>query len=245
MLIPAIDILNGQVVRLSKGSFSEVTDYDLDPVTHLRYLRDNGAQFVHLVDLDGAKNPANRQLALIEKLLQVEGVQIQIGGGVRSEADISALVEAGVNRVVVGTAAVSNYESFATWVNMFGSEKLCVALDVATSDDGKREVAVNGWQESSGVELQEAIEVLVEVGMTNALCTDISRDGMMVGPNAALYKDLATNYPNIRWQASGGVSCLEDLTAFRSLDLEGVIVGKAILSGAIDLKEGLRCLQSE
>lgn len=180
MIIPALDLIDGTVVRLHQGDYGQQRDYGSDPLPRLQAYAAQGAKVLHLVDLTGAKDPAKRQIPLLKSLVAGVNVPVQVGGGVRTEADVAALLEAGVARVVVGSTAVKSPEEVKGWFKRFGPERLVLALDVRIDADGNKQVAVSGWQENSGVTLEELVESYLPVGLQHVLCTDISRDGQVV-----------------------------------------------------------------
>ncbi|MBY6185300.1 1-(5-phosphoribosyl)-5-[(5-phosphoribosylamino)methylideneamino]imidazole-4-carboxamide isomerase [Marinobacter hydrocarbonoclasticus] len=244
MIIPAIDLIDGKVVRLEKGDFNAVTEFAYDPLAQLTAYQNAGSALLHLVDLDGAKDPANRQLATIEALVKNLNAPIQVGGGVRSEADLTSLLAIGVARVVIGSLSVSQPQRVAGWLRQYGADRITVALDVRLDERGEPEVLTHGWQKGSGKALSEVIAPLLEAGLTDVLCTDVDRDGMLTGPNVALYRNLVTTYPTVRWQASGGIAELADLSALKAINIGGIIIGKALLAGRFTIEEALACWQN-
>ncbi|MEC7211389.1 MAG: 1-(5-phosphoribosyl)-5-[(5-phosphoribosylamino)methylideneamino]imidazole-4-carboxamide isomerase [Pseudomonadota bacterium] len=235
MIYPAIDLIAGEVVRLHKGDFDQKTTYGTDPVAVARAYAEAGASWLHLVDLDGAKDPAQRQTALIGRIIAGSGLKVQTGGGIRSRADLKALLDAGASRVVIGSLAVREPDLVRQMFLDFGAESICLAADVIRRD-GAFLVAVSGWQEASSLKLSDFIAGFADVGLRHVLCTDIDRDGTMTGPNAGLYAEMKAEFPNIQLQASGGVKGIEDLDG---LSTDGVIIGRAIYEGAVDLKAAL------
>ena len=244
MIIPAVDLINGQVVRLAQGDFAAVTTFDQDPLTQLQAYEKAGSQLLHLVDLDGARDPACRQLKTLERLVSGLSAPVQVGGGVRSRQDVQALLDAGVARVVVGSLAVTDPALVAGWLEHFGADRLTVALDVRLNRQYEPEVVMQGWQQGSGQQLDAVIAPLLSAGLAHVLCTDIARDGMLTGPNIVLYHWLTKRYPGLVWQASGGVASLKDLWALRHLKIGGVIIGKALLEGRFTMEEALACWQN-
>ncbi|HBI09382.1 MAG TPA: 1-(5-phosphoribosyl)-5-((5-phosphoribosylamino)methylideneamino)imidazole-4-carboxamide isomerase, partial [Franconibacter pulveris] len=187
MIIPALDLIDGKVVRLHQGDYGQQRDYGSDPLPRLQDYAAQGAQVLHLVDLTGAKDPAKRQIPLLQKLLAGVSVPVQVGGGVRTEDDVAALLQAGASRVVVGSTAVKSPETVQQWFKRFGADALVLALDVRIDEAGRKQVAVSGWQENSGVTLEALVESYLPFGLKHVLCTDISRDGTLSGSNVALY----------------------------------------------------------
>ena len=241
IVYPAIDILDGKVVRLDKGAFDAVTVYDSDPARVASACRAEGAEWVHVVDLSGARDGQQRQIAQTRNVCE-KGVRVQAGGGVRTEHDVEGLFLAGVDRVVIGSLAVSRPELVSRWIQKYGREKICLAFDVRLVGRSYRP-ALKGWTDTATVDLFDTIDLHIDAGLKHALVTDISRDGMLSGPNLELYADLVARYPQISWQASGGISSLEDLRAIERLGLSGVITGKALYEGRFTVSEALSCWQ--
>lgn len=235
IIYPAIDLIAGEVVRLHKGDFAQKKTYGTDPVAVARAYADAGASWLHLVDLDGAKDPANRQTGLIGQIIAGSGLKVQTGGGIRSRGDVEALLDAGASRVVIGSLAVREPDLVRRMFVDFGAEAICLAADVIRQD-GAFMIAVSGWQEASNLPLADFINGFADVGLRHVLCTDIDRDGTMTGPNVGLYAEMKAEFPDIQLQASGGVKGIEDLDG---LTTDGVIIGRAIYEGAIDLKAAL------
>lgn len=239
IIYPAIDLRGGRVVRLTEGDFNREKSYGDDPVAVARGFAAAGATWLHVVDLDGARDPARRQTALVERLARESGLRVQTGGGIREEAQIAALLDAGAARVIVGSVAVKNPPLVREWLARFGFERIVLAPDVRIDADGTPRVAAAGWQESTGVALNELLAGYLSSRLAHVLCTDISRDGKLTGPNAALYSSLVQRFPALQIQASGGVSSLDDLRALRATGAAGAIVGRALYEGKFTLKEAL------
>ncbi|QIZ76754.1 1-(5-phosphoribosyl)-5-[(5-phosphoribosylamino)methylideneamino]imidazole-4-carboxamide isomerase [Ferrimonas lipolytica] len=244
MIIPAIDLINGQVVRLQKGDFDKVTNFAFDPIEQLLSYQNAGSEHLHLVDLDGARNPVDRQLDAIANIAAALDAPIQVGGGIRTQKEVETLLELGVNRVVIGSLAVKEPQLVASWLEQYGAEHITIALDVLLDADGNPEVLTNGWQQGSGKRMSDAVEPLLAAGMKHVLCTDVDRDGMMFGPNFDLYYRLRKQFPMLQWQASGGIHALDDLAKLKQLKVGGVIIGKALLSGKFTCEEALACWQN-
>lgn len=243
MIIPAIDLLDGRVVRLRQGDFQATTDYGNEAVKRLKDYAEAGAPRLHLVDLTGAKNPAARQLPLIRRIVDAlpAEVQLQTGGGIRTRDDVKALLDAGVTAVVVGSQAVKAPDVVRQWFTEFGPERIVLALDVRVSDLGSARVATAGWQETSGALIDDVVKTYLPCGLKHVLCTDIARDGMMTGPSVDLYARLAKAFPQVAWQASGGIASLADVRAAENAGAAGVIVGRALLENRFTVKEALSC----
>lgn len=245
MIIPAIDLIDGCVVRLHQGDYGARRDYGEDPLARLQRYQASGAQLLHIVDLTGAKDPKARQIPLLRELLGSLSIPVQTGGGIRSADDVRSLLDAGAARVVVGSAAVKRTDEVAGWMKIFGADKLVLALDVRINQAGNAEVAVSGWQENSGVLMDDLIRAFEPVGLRYVLTTDISKDGTLAGPNTALYAKLAQTFPNIDFQASGGIGSLDDIRAVSHTGAAGVIVGRALLEGKFTLEEAIECWPNE
>jgi phosphoribosylformimino-5-aminoimidazole carboxamide ribotide isomerase len=238
IIYPAIDLINGAVVRLLKGDFDQLTTYGTDPVCVAQSYADAGATWLHLIDLDGARNPKNRQTNLIGKIIENTGLKVQTGGGIRSFDDVKMLIDAGASRVVIGSLAVLDAETTKRIFDGFGPDRICLAADVIWQIDGFY-IAVSGWQEASSLQLVAFIETYLDKGLRHVLCTDINRDGTLTGCNRGLYQMIRQKFPDLRLQASGGVSVLDDLVG---LPTDGVIVGKAIYEGRFTVKQALEAV---
>ncbi len=243
MIIPAIDLIDGKVVRLYQGDYGQKTEYSADPQGRFDDYVAQGATQLHLVDLDGAKDSTKRQLTVIRKLLANTKAPVQIGGGVRTEQDVIDLLDAGANRVVIGSTAVKDPATVAGWVAKYGADKIVLALDVNIDAQGQRKIAVAGWQEDSGVTIEALLAHYLPVGLKHVLCTDISRDGTLQGSNVALYRDLAAQFPQINWQASGGIGGIADIEALKGSGVGGVILGRSLLEGKFTVNEAIACWQ--
>lgn len=243
MIIPAIDLIDGQVVRLKKGDFNEQTTFSYDPLERIQQAYEEGAKLMHIVDLDGAKDPHKRQLKLIGELVKKSPLPIQTGGGIRSEDDVKSLLELGVEHVVIGSTAVKNPSLVKTWLKTYGAERLTLAFDVKLVD-GTPYAAVHGWQEISEVSVFALLEDFADAGIKHVLVTDIDKDGMMQGPNVALYKTLHEFAPDLDFIASGGMSTLDDVKAIARSGAGSVVLGRALLEGKFSVKEAVACWQS-
>lgn len=200
---------------------------------------------LHLVDLSGARDPQARQLPLLTRLLAgVVPALVQVGGGIRSAADVEALLEAGATRVVVGSTAVRQPQEVRRWFERFVPDALVLALDVRIDGDGERRVAISGWQEDSGATLEQVIARYRPLGLKHVLCTDISRDGTLAGSNLSLYQSLCDTWPDIAFQSSGGIGNLADIAALRHSGVQGVIVGRALLENKFIFAKALTCWQN-
>lgn len=252
MILPAIDLIEGSVVRLYQGDYGQKTEYKVNPIELVKEYAGAGADWLHIVDLTGAKDTSKRQLALMKSMVDLSVMKFQVGGGIRTEQDLIDLFEIGVSRVVIGSLAVNQPELVLEWFKKYGPEKIVLALDVNIDEQGNKFIATHGWQTSSNTTLESVVEQFSKVGLRHVLCTDISKDGTLQGPNQKLYKDLAAQYPNISWQASGGVSSLDDIqVALTNISGTGttnatpscVILGRSLLEGKFSLDEAIK-LQS-
>lgn len=239
-IIPAIDLREGRVVRLAQGDYARATQYAADPLMLAREYAAAGARWLHVVDLDGARLGAFENLTVIETLVHA-GMHVQAGGGVRGEADVTRLFDAGVARVVVGSVAVRSPDIVEAWIMRHGAERICVALDTRCDERGRWTLPVKGWTESSSVDLDELAPRFVRAGARHLLCTDIARDGMLSGPNLALYAHLRQHVPQLALQASGGVRGVDDVQALRDCGADAVILGRSLLEGRLTVAEALQC----
>lgn len=238
-LFPAIDIRAGRVVRLAQGDYQRQTGYDFDPVTLARSYSDKGARWLHLVDLDAARLGGYSQQALLARLHSETGLKIQTGGGVRSEAEIENLLAGGASRVVIGTLAVREPDTVATWLTRFGPERITLALDTRQDANGAWRLPVSGWTMDSALRFDDLLARYVGLGLRHLLCTDIQRDGMMSGFNLDLYRGLAKAWPTLQVQASGGVRGIEDIVAAREAGAAVAILGRALIEQKFDLAQAL------
>lgn len=245
-IYPAIDLMDGQCVRLYQGRFDQRTDYPGDPLALAREYQNAGAECLHVVDLDAARDnddgDSHHQLDVITDLVRDLDIPLQTGGGVRTETDLALRFQAGCQRVVVGSLAVRNPRLFGQWLRRYGAERLVAALDVRQDEQGIWRPAVKGWQEEAAMDLLDLLEQLSGYGLRHLLCTDISRDGVLGGPNVDLYRMLAQRFPMLHVQASGGVGALSDLAPLQACGAAGVVVGKALLEGRFTLDEALNSL---
>lgn len=242
-IIPAIDLQGGKCVRLYKGDFARVTEYSDDPVAIAHEFSKLQVRELHIVDLDGARTGSQENQALVGELCANTGLSVQLGGGIRNVDTVTEWLQRGVTRCVIGSLAVTEPGLVAEWMAAFGAGRIVVALDVSIDESGPV-VATHGWTRSSGASLWDCIDALAAAGMEHLLCTDISRDGAMSGPNFELYADIIRRYPKLDLQASGGVRDAADLERLRDLAIPAAITGKALLDGRIDAAEVAAFLQS-
>jgi len=233
LLIPSIDIRGGQCVRLLRGDFAAETIYQTSPQALLERYAALGASWLHIVDLDGARDGQLGNRDLIAALAARQDVRIQVGGGVRVRATIEALFALGVARVVIGSAAVDAVADTREWLQAFGGERVCLAFDVALDSQGTPRLRTHGWRTTTTRSLWEAVAEYQSAGLRHVLCTDVARDGALGGPNLDLYREAVRRHPAIAWQASGGVSGAGDLAALADCGVAAAISGKALLEQRI------------
>jgi phosphoribosylformimino-5-aminoimidazole carboxamide ribotide isomerase len=237
LLIPSIDLRNGRCVRLLKGNFDQETRYDLEPHELLQRYRALGATWLHVVDLDGAKDGRLANRSVVIRLASQKALNVQVGGGVRSAAVVDDLLRNGIDRVIVGSAAVENPGEVQAWMKRYGAEKIGLAFDIRHDADGVPRVLTRGWTQESKLSLWEAIESYLPHGLLHVLCTDAELDGAMQGPAVNLYKEFMKRYPRIQLQASGGVRSAADLASLADIGSAAAISGKALLEEAIKPSE--------
>ena len=239
MIFPAIDLMDRKCVRLFKGDFNQRTDYETSPMDVAKSYAAYGAQWMHVVDLDGAKRGTTTQSDLIIDLAVQSGLKVQTGGGIRSTEQIEALLKGGVNRVVIGSLAVSDKPKVMEWMSLFGSDRIVLALDINIGEDGEPRPALKGWTEPSKETLWDVVESYADV--QTLLVTDISKDGVLGGANVALYEAIIKRYPNIDLITSGGVGTLDHVKDLKALNPHGVIIGKALYENKFSLAEAIAC----
>ena len=242
-LIPAIDLLDGRCVRLLHGDFGQVTPYpDLPGQLALNYA-EAGAEWLHVVDLAASRDGADADTSALFRLLQEAPQKVQTGGGVRTSKDITRRLDAGAARVVIGSLCVTDSRGFIAWLEQYGAGKLVAALDIRIDEKGIPWPRTHGWTGRGDRDMWVLLDELVEGGLIHLLCTDISRDGALSGPNLDLYSEITERYPGLNLQASGGVSSLEDLQQLKVTRATGVITGKALLEKRFSITEALDVLQ--
>jgi len=232
LIFPAIDLYDGCAVRLLKGDYDNMTVYSRDPLEIALKFQEAGAEYIHMVDLEGAKEGTTPNIAVVESVVKNTDLKVEIGGGIRSMEVVEKYREIGVSRVILGTAAVENESFLKEAIAKYG-DFIAVGADIK---DGF--VAIKGWIEKSNITCNDFFEYLSDLGVKTVICTDVSKDGAMQGTNRKLYKDLSTRF-SMDIVASGGVSSIDDIIALRTLDLYAAIVGKAYYLGAIDLKTAI------
>lgn len=232
IILPAIDLIDGKCVRLSQGDYNIKTSYDAAPADMVRQYVAHGMKRIHVVDLDGAKAAAPRNLASLRQLAAVPGAEIEWGGGIKSEAALEAVLDAGASYVVVGSVAAQKPELFEAWLDKFGPDRMVLGADVK---GGK--VSVNGWQEEVNLTIDDLVTRFMRHGLSQVICTEISRDGMLQGPATELYVRLQQQYPSVDFTVSGGISSVADIEQLKRLNLRKVIVGKAIYEHRVTLEQ--------
>jgi phosphoribosylformimino-5-aminoimidazole carboxamide ribotide isomerase len=247
VVYPAIDVRDGRVVRLRQGDYSQETRYAEDPFALAMRYADAGARWLHLVDLDAARTGGYTLAPLLQRIADDGRLRVQTGGGVRDENAVRAMLDAGASRVVVGSLSVRAPELVESWVSKY-KDRIVVALDTRQDDDGVWRLPIHGWTERAELDLPTCLRRYREVGARHVLCTDIARDGMLQGPNLALYRMLIEERSNddtkagvVGIQASGGVRDLADVVAAKAAGCAGVVLGKALLEGRLELAEALAC----
>ena len=237
---PAIDVRDGAVVRLKQGDYAQQTTYADAPLALAQRYAGDGAQWLHLVDLDAARDGGYTLAPLLAGIARTTSLKVQTGGGIRSRDDVARVLDAGTSRVVVGSLAVREPEQVAAWIGDFGAERITIALDTRQID-GQWRLPLHGWTQVSERTLDDLARFYADAGLTYLLCTDIGRDGMLAGPNLALYAHLAKLVPGVAVQASGGIRDVPDIIATRAVGCGGAILGKALLEDRFDLKGALSC----
>ena len=231
-LIPAIDIIVGQCVRLTKGDYAQKTVYRNHPWDVAKEFETYGFKRLHVVDLDGAKAKHIVNSDVLQKITTETSLTVDFGGGIKTEEDIEKAFASGAQMVTVGSIAVTNPELFLSWIKKYGNDRMILGADVR---NGK--ISINGWKEDSSEDLLPFLRKYVDAGVTNVLCTEISKDGTLQGPAIDLYKRIMQEYPNLHLIASGGVSSIDDIKALEAAGIPAVVFGKAIYEGRINLKE--------
>ncbi|QDL27929.1 1-(5-phosphoribosyl)-5-[(5-phosphoribosylamino)methylideneamino]imidazole-4-carboxamide isomerase [Stenotrophomonas maltophilia] len=241
IVYPALDIRDGRVVRLRQGDYAQETSYGDDPLPRAQAFAAQGAQWMHLVDLDAARAGGYTLAPLLAAIRAQTPLQVQTGGGVRGRDDVARILDAGAGRVVVGSLAVRRPDEVVGWLEEFGADRITIALDARQDAQGLWQLPVHGWTENAGVTLDDLAQRYARAGMRHLLCTDIARDGMLAGPNIDLYRHLSGLLPGVAVQASGGIRDVADVAEARAAGCGGAILGKALLEQRMDLAEALAC----
>ena len=231
-LIPAIDLIDGRCVRLTQGDYAQTKIYDEDPVEVARRYADCGIRRLHIVDLDGAKAKAPCNLRVLERVATATSLDIEWGGGIKDTDALRSAVNAGASRIICGSIAVDDAPLFAQWLQEYGAERMILGADVR---NGK--VATHGWLKDGGIGVEELVEKFLSDGLSQIICTDISCDGMLQGPNFPLYTELQQRFPTVDVTLSGGISSMKDIDRAHEEGIRAVIIGKAIYEGRITLKD--------
>lgn len=231
-LIPAIDIIDGKCVRLTKGDYQQKAVYSDSPADIAKKMEAIGYKRLHVVDLDGAKSRHIVNTVALQSITTATSLTVDFGGGIKTDRDIETAFNNGASMVTVGSVAVTSPELLDTWIERYGADRIVLGADVRD-----RRIAINGWKEDSELELLHFLNHYVKRGIRKVLCTDISRDGTLTGPAIPLYKDIMTAFPDLHLIASGGVSCMEDIEKLNEAGIPAVVFGKAIYEGRIDMKK--------
>jgi len=231
--IPSIDLRRGGVVRLKQGDFARVSEYSHEPVALAQSYAAAGAKRLHVVDLDSAAGEGTN-LEVIRRLCAGADLKVQVGGGVRDEAGLHALLDAGAAAVVIGSLAVRDPDKVRGWLKLHGGERIVLAFDVRPDAASSPEVLTNAWRDAGGLSLWELVPRYLDAGLKKVLCTDVTRDGLLDGPNITLYKECLRRFPALEWQASGGVSGIGDVAALAGAGLPAIIIGRALLEGRVE-----------
>ena len=231
-LIPAIDIINGQCVRLTKGNYNQKTIYRDSPVEVAEEFEEIGFRRLHMVDLDGAKSKHIVNSQVLRHVTERTHLTVDFGGGIKTDEDIKKAFDSGASMVTVGSIAVTNPELFMGWLEKYGADRMILGADVRD-----RKISINGWKEDSTEDLLPFLRKYIDAGVKNVLCTDISKDGTLTGPAVSLYQEVMSAYPQLHLIASGGVSNIDDIKALEAAGIPAVVFGKAIYEGKINLNE--------
>lgn len=241
MIYPAMDLMDGGCVRLLKGDFSARTNYSADPIEVAQSYAAAGAEWMHIVDLDGAKNGKSAQTDLILNIAKSAKINVQTGGGIRELSQVQTLLNGGVDRVVIGSLAVTNPQMVKHWLKDVGPEKICLALDVNRGEGDDYYPAIKGWTEPSNTSLWGVLDDYLGSGLRTILVTDIGRDGMQGGGNLELYKKIQSDFPTLDLITSGGVGTLDHVRDLKTLTPHGIIIGKALYENAFTLDAAISC----
>lgn len=231
-IIPAIDIIDGKCVRLTKGDYTTKKTYNENPLEVAKQFEASGIEFLHMVDLDGAKSSRIINHKVLEKIASNTNLKIDFGGGLKSDKDVEIAFNAGASQITGGSIAVKNPDLFKNWITKYGTDKIILGADV-----NNKKIAVSGWQEDSGLDVFPFVKSYTKLGLHTVICTDIAKDGMLQGVSIDLYKELLQEFPNLNLIASGGVASMRDLEELIEMKMYGTIIGKAIYEGNISLKE--------
>ncbi|QCI27086.1 1-(5-phosphoribosyl)-5-[(5-phosphoribosylamino)methylideneamino] imidazole-4-carboxamide isomerase [Buchnera aphidicola] len=244
MIIPAIDILNNKIVRLYQGNYDLVQYYNYNVYDLIEKYLFYGINMVHIVDLNSARNPFEKKNQVFYNILSYFKNKIQIAGGIRSEKDIEYFLLNGAKRVVIGSAIFNKKNKIKNWIKYYGSEYIVIALDINIINNVNN-VFINGWKENTNICLEDILKKLSYLGIKYILCTDISRDGTLLGPNFKLYRNLINSFPNFYFQSSGGISSVNDIIQLKKIGIHDIIIGKSLLEKKFNIMEAIKCWQKE
>ncbi|MBN1114332.1 MAG: 1-(5-phosphoribosyl)-5-[(5-phosphoribosylamino)methylideneamino]imidazole-4-carboxamide isomerase [Oligoflexia bacterium] len=237
-IYPAIDLIEGKCVRLFKGDFTKKKEYSANPVDTALSFKENGSEYIHIVDLDGAKSGNLKQIDIIKKIIKESGLKAQVGGGVRSDEAVKSLIDSGADKIIIGSLAVKDPLAAESVIKNTEPEKITLGLDIMWKKNIPR-IAINGWTQAGDKDFYEVLKKYSALGIRHILCTDISRDGTLEGPNFALYKSLQIYFPELNFFASGGISKLDDIAKLKKIGLFAAITGKAIYENKFTVREAL------
>ena len=245
MIIPSIDMLNNQVVRLYQGNYDLVKYYDYQIYDLVKKYYDFGINTIHIVDLDAANNPHKQRNEIFYQIIQSFKNCIQIAGGIRSERDVDYFLSNGAKRVVIGLAIFEKINEIKKWIKQYGNDHIVAALDIHIDVNNVKTVYIQGWKKNTNISLEEMVLNLSDLNIKYILCTDISKDGTLLGPNFKLYEELIQKFPGICFQSSGGVQELNDIVKLKKIGVDGIIIGKSLLEKRFNILEAIQCWQNE
>ncbi len=243
-IYPAIDLKSGLCVRLRQGSYENVTIYERDPVLQAQLFEAEGAEALHIVDLDGAKAGKSMNLDIIRQIATKTNLEIQVGGGIRTLDQLNHIFKMGIQKAILGSIAISDVKTTKKWIAQFGADRIVLALDIRLDVNNLPMLSIHGWQQSAEKNLWQLLDEYKDVGLKHVLCTDIMRDGLLQGPNINLYRECVRRYPDLNFQASGGVSALTDLKKLSDIAISEIIIGKALYENKFSLKSALSEIKS-
>jgi len=231
-IIPAIDIIDGKCVRLTQGDYDQKKIYHEHPLEVAKEFEGHGIEYLHLVDLDGARAGQVVNFDVIESICSNTGLKVDFGGGIQSDDDIESVFNCGVKQITGGSIAIRNQKMFINWIEKYGSDKIILGADVKGT-----KIAIAGWQEETTTELMDFLSYYVEKGIQYVICTDVAKDGLLAGTSLDLYKDLMNRFPTLKLIASGGVTSIDELDELKKIKVDGAIIGKAIYEGRIKIED--------
>lgn len=245
MIIPAIDLLNKKIVRLYKGQYNNKINYHENTIDLIKKYKKQGAKIIHLIDLSGARNPKNKQLNILKEIILSSSIPIQIGGGIRNKENIKYFFNLGVKKIIIGSLAIQNPKMVTKWIKYYGNKKIILALDIIKDNNHLKKIMIYGWGTITKINLENIIEYFLPTGLKNILCTDINCDGTLKGPNIKLYMEITKKYPQINFQASGGVGSIKDILNLKKTSVSSIIIGRSLLEKKFTLREAIQCWQKE